>query len=396
MSAEQIAALICAWLVTYLAHSVLFLGGAWLGCRRLSSRFDRVAEPVWRMALVLPVLTATTQHFGRVGTTRVASAVPLDFAPAAMTVSAVPAYVWFGITLVWIAGAGLGLTQLALLFGSLRRVIKGRNRVPTQRLIPLQSLRGMSSTRISVVDGLAVPLALMNEICLPPWVVQSMNQDEYRAVIAHELAHVTRRDAIWRPLAAVISRIFFFQPLNWVATARLRELSECICDEEAVEATRCALPLASALNEVARRNSRRARKLELVPAMDASRSFTLRRIARILRSSHSPPPRIDPGAAAVLAIAIGLGGVVLAPTMTLPEIAFQRYTINAEDPAGRFTVTVEKGRVVGATISGRGLEPHQLIQQGRSLRIIDRQAGPFSVQLTPQGGIRWDARKRGT
>ena len=367
-----------------------------MACRRLSSRFDRVAEIVWRIALVLPVLTATAQHFGRIGAARVTSAASLDFVPAAMTVSAVPAWVWLGIALVWIAGALLGLTQLTLLFGSLRRVIKDREQLEPQRLIPLASLRGMSTTRISVVDGLAVPLALVNEICLPAWVVQSMNEDECRAVIAHELAHVNRRDAIWRPLAASITRVFFFQPLNWVATARLRELSECICDEEAVEAISSALPLATALNAVAQRNSRRARKLELVPAMDASRSLTLRRVARILTRSHATQPRIAPRWAAALALVIGFAGVLFAPRMTLPEIAFQRYTINAEDPAGHFTVTVEKGRVVGATISGRGLEPHQFIQQGRSLRIIDRETGPFSLQLTQEGGIRWDARKRGS
>ena len=148
MSAEHIAALICAWLVTYSAHGVLFLGGAWVGCCRLPSRFDRVAELVWRMALVLPVLTATAQLFGRIDTAHVARSASLDFAPAAMTVSAVPAWVWFGITFVWIAGATLGITQLLLLFGSLRRVIQGRTQVSPQRLIPLAALRGMSSTRI--------------------------------------------------------------------------------------------------------------------------------------------------------------------------------------------------------------------------------------------------------
>lgn len=396
MSAEQIAALICAWLVTYFAHSLLFLGGAWVGCRRLSSRFDRVAEPVWRMALVLPVVTAIAQQFGRIGATTVVTRASLDYTPAAMTISAVPAYVWLGITFVWIAGATLGLAQLALLFRSLRHVIQARTRVPEPRLTSLASLRGISSTRISLVDGLAVPLALVNEICLPAWIVECMSQDEYRAVVAHELAHVRRRDAIWRSLAAFISRIFFFQPLNWVATARLRELSECICDEEAVEAIRSALPLAAALNEVAKRNSRRARQLELVPAMNAGRSFTLRRVARILTTSDMTSPRIAARSAAAVALAIGLAGVVFAPRITLPGIAFQRYTISAADPAGHFTVTVEKGRVVGATISGRALEPHQLVQQGRSLRIIDGSARPFSLQLTPQGGIRWDARRRGT
>ena len=84
--------------------------------------------------------------------------------------------------------------------------------------------------------------------------------------------------------------------------------------------------------------------------------------------------------------------VLFAPRVTLPSLAFLRYTINAEDPAGPFTVTVEKGHVVGATIAGRQLQSRQVRQNGASLELVDG-TNVLSLRMTSEGGIRWNARK---
>jgi hypothetical protein len=254
---------------------------------------------------------------------------------------------------------------------------------------------GSKSNRISVVDALSVPLALTNEVCLPRWVAERMEPDEFRAVVAHELAHVKRRDAVWRRAAAIVCRAFFFQPLNWLAAARLRELSECICDEEAIDMTRSTLPLASALERVASRRSHRPAHLVLVPAMDAGQSFIVRRVMRILSNTYPSQRHIGRGLRAGLLLVVVVA-FLAAPRLSLPEIAFLRYTINAQDPVGRFTLTVDKGRVIGGTVGAHVLQPQEVIQRGTSLRIVDPAAGEFSLHLTPSGGISWSARKRGS
>ena len=395
MSVEHFAALICAWLASYFINSTLMLGAAWFLTRRLSSRFDTVSELIWRLALCLPVITAIAQRLNPLSSAQVVSISSFRFTPPAMTVSAVPTYLWVVVAAIWIAGAAIGLLQLGWLQRSLRRAISRRSSIDAARSTALRQLGGLGMTRVSIVEGLSVPLALANEICLPAWVVNGMDADEYRAVVAHELAHVRRRDAIWRPLAAAATRIFFFQPFNWLASERLRELSECICDAEAIAATKSTLPLASALEAVAVRNSRHVARLSLVPAMDAGRSFTLKRVARILASSASRPVKTSRWLVAAV-IAVGGAGVLLAPRVTLPDIAFLRYTINAQDPAGHFTLTVERGRVVGATIGGRLLPPAQVVQDGGAVKIIDPITGVFSLRLTASGGIHWDPRKRGS
>jgi hypothetical protein len=71
----------------------------------------------------------------------------------------------------------------------------------------------------------------------------------------------------------------------------------------------------------------------------------------------------------------------------------QRYTITGDDPGGRFTLIVEKGRVVGATIAGRALAPRQVIQRGAALELVDENARVLSLRMTPEGGIRWSPRQ---
>src|SRR5256714_9215439 len=364
MSVEHVAALICAWLISYFAHSTLLIAATWVATRKIPSRFDRLSEVVWRLAFVLPVATALAQPFLGIPAGEVGSA-GLEYAPPAMTVTAVPSPLWLVVAAVWIAVAVAGLTQLWLLHRSLRRMLAGRGLLCGPRGDSITSIVG-KSIRVSVVDALPVPLALTTEICLPEWVAQRMEPDEFRAVVAHEVAHVKRRDAVWRRAAAIVCRVFFFQPLNWLTAARLRELSECICDEEAIGMTRSTLPLASALERVASRRLRTPAHLAVVPAMDAGQSFTVHRVMRILSTSELAQRHVGAGPRSALALAVSAVGFVVAPKISLPEIAFQPYTINAEDPAGRFTLTVDKGRVIGGTVGGGAPGPPPVLPQRRT------------------------------
>ncbi|HXU80492.1 MAG TPA: hypothetical protein VN914_03805, partial [Polyangia bacterium] len=49
------------WLVTYLVHSTLWVGGAWLLSARLPALPARARSLIWRMALVAPLVTAALQ-----------------------------------------------------------------------------------------------------------------------------------------------------------------------------------------------------------------------------------------------------------------------------------------------------------------------------------------------
>lgn len=74
--------------------------------------------------------------------------------------------------------------------------------------------------------------------------------------------------------------------------------------------------------------------------------------------------------------------------------AGSRYTVNASDPAGKFTLEIEGRRVLAATLDGVPVPPERLWQQGGQLVIRGGDGGrDFRIALKPEGGITWDARR---
>src|SRR6185436_6164914 len=99
--------------------------------------------------------------------------------------------------------------------------------------------------------ALGVPLAFAREICVPVRAFRELPSDELRALLAHEAAHVVRRDAAWLVIAAAVRTLGWWQPLNLFAAARLRLAMELCCDERAVAGPRQRAALARCLVRVA-------------------------------------------------------------------------------------------------------------------------------------------------
>ncbi len=60
----------------------------------------------------------------------------------------------------------------------------------------------------------------------------AMNEDDRTYVIAHEQAHLSRRDHWWKPLGFLLLTIYWFNPLLWVAYILLCRDIELACDEK--------------------------------------------------------------------------------------------------------------------------------------------------------------------
>ncbi|MFN2572154.1 MAG: hypothetical protein ABR537_11190, partial [Gemmatimonadales bacterium] len=116
MIVERIAAEVCAWLATYLIHSTVLLALAWMGARRLTSRFDEISELAWRGAMGLPVITSLAQRLLGEGNAVTARSVSvISYIPSPLAASAVPGALWITAAAIWIAGALLALGQLSYL-----------------------------------------------------------------------------------------------------------------------------------------------------------------------------------------------------------------------------------------------------------------------------------------
>ncbi|WP_420615241.1 M56 family metallopeptidase [Candidatus Palauibacter sp.] len=72
-------------------------------------------------------------------------------------------------------------------------------------------------------------------VLLPSELLADMDVSELRCILAHELAHIRRRDHVVRWLEWLACAAFWWNPVAWWARRRLRASEEVCCDALAVE-----------------------------------------------------------------------------------------------------------------------------------------------------------------
>lgn len=137
-------------------------------------------------------------------------------------------------------------------------------------------LRLLESLRLKtpVVIGHLKPVLL-----LPAGLVTGLPADEVEALLAHELAHILRRDYLVNVMQHLVDILFFFHPgLRWISAAVRQEREHC-CDDFAVELCGDARHYALAL---ARLQAAGAGTPQPALAAAGRAHKLLRRIARLL------------------------------------------------------------------------------------------------------------------
>ena len=87
-------------------------------------------------------------------------------------------------------------------------------------------------------------------ILLPIGLVNCLSPAEVEAVLAHELAHIARRDWLFNLLQAFIETLFYYHPAVWWMSHAIRRERENCCDDAALAATGNRLAFAKALVQV--------------------------------------------------------------------------------------------------------------------------------------------------
>lgn len=292
------------WLVTWLLHSTLLYGGAWLVDRLKLVRAPAGRELLWRVAMLGALFTATVQGVGLVervslerlfaaraspaahvppaALPRTAHGAELSLAPTAepaRTVTLSPSYAstessgvrapldglravlaahWARALLVlWIAGAAFSALRLLVLGRLARREL--HDRVPAEGALAAEFAGLCARLRVrrpalSVAPALAGPISLPSgEIAVPPWTLAELDARQRRALLAHELAHVVRRDPQWLAFALGLHALLWLQPLHALARRRLAALAELEADAWAARAVDDPRALAECLAECAER-----------------------------------------------------------------------------------------------------------------------------------------------
>jgi beta-lactamase regulating signal transducer with metallopeptidase domain len=122
----------------------------------------------------------------------------------------------------------------------------------------------------------------LNPQVLLPAGAEAWHKERIRAVLLHELAHIRRHDWAIQVLAGALRSVYWFNPLLWLAFARLRQESEQACDDAAIAQGEDHAEYAGHLLALAR--SLNGGGFPLLPAAPSmARSSTLRqRIASVL------------------------------------------------------------------------------------------------------------------
>lgn len=76
-------------------------------------------------------------------------------------------------------------------------------------------------------------------------------EEDLRALLAHELAHLVRGDSWWLWISRIVCSCLAFQPLNQLSRREWQRAAEFLCDNWAVSRTGAPLALARCLAEVA-------------------------------------------------------------------------------------------------------------------------------------------------
>ncbi|MBS0201687.1 MAG: M56 family metallopeptidase [Planctomycetes bacterium] len=144
-------------------------------------------------------------------------------------------------------------------------------------------------------------------IVLPAGIEQELAPAELRALLAHEVAHLVRRDPWWLLLSEILCTCFAFQPLNFLARRRWQQAAELLCDDWAVEQQVSTTSLANCLTRIAEwRLNRQATSLGL--AAGGQQGSLTQRIEWLLRPGRTAESRRKRGriVATLVTFAAGL------------------------------------------------------------------------------------------
>ncbi len=68
-------------------------------------------------------------------------------------------------------------------------------------------------------------------VYLPHGLERELSQEEMALVVGHELMHIRRLDAVWRPMERIVADVLWFNPFAWLVRAELDRAREIACDE---------------------------------------------------------------------------------------------------------------------------------------------------------------------
>jgi len=298
--------------VTWQLAALALIG--WLCERAFRLRQGRVRYALWWCVLIAPLLVTP----GRMALQRRQAMISVQAPAAAMkvvtwqvalrpmpeprTATAMPPSLPAGrfaplkpalrlvdlLGLAWLVGCAALALRLAVGHQRVRRLLAASLPAETESAREMLSalavqagITGEVALRVSEAIGAPVLYGWRRPTVLVPkgW-LESLNVDELRAMMAHEVAHVKRRDFLANTIQRLIEIPLFFHPGAWLASRRIALAREELCDAWALSLGADAASYARSLAAVAERTQSAFAPVSL--GIAESRFTLLRRVEAIM------------------------------------------------------------------------------------------------------------------
>jgi len=341
-----------SWVLTYLLNSLwqipLVFCAAWIASRLARTAGPRMEHRIWVGALLLEVLLPLghlrlndlgRQAWGLAlwflhgsaesGQTRVilgagtTSQVALPLHTAEMLAAVAAAYIcsllYFAGRLAWGAWTTESLRRRATPFEPSGETATRAARF--QRLLGV----GPSSVHFATSPAISGPATVglrRQTLLLPPGFLCKLSNADVDALLAHEFAHMARRDFAKNLLYGLLALPAAYHPVLWLTRARVAESRELVCDAMAAEAVGGREIFAKSLLRLARMLSDRKapRIFHAIGIFDAN--IFERRVMQLTRKNHeirSARRFAIAAACAVVAIATCTSALALRMDVKAPQ-----------------------------------------------------------------------------
>ena len=267
---------------------------------------------------------------------------------------------------VWLLVAGVLGARVSLGSLHVRRIAAGAIALDEREWLGLARLPGWLRVELRYSQFEIMPMALgvLRARVLLPRSANGWPEEQRRAVLLHEIAHLVRLDPLTQALTRSACTLFWFNPLVWLVAKRLTEEQEKACDDLAAARLGSATDYAGHLVQVVASLGSEASGPQ--PAAAFAKRSTLEHRVRSVLDTSLDRKGVRPG---VLVFSICLALSVIAPLSMLDS---------RQDPMGRSALHI-------AARAGNARSVTRMLERGFDLRVADNE-GRTPLHLAASNG----------
>ena len=181
------------------------------------------------------------------------------------------------------------------------------------------------------------------KIVLPANLDSRLSESEFTSLLAHEIAHLARGDVLWLHIGRLLTSVFAWQPLNFLARRQWQLQAEFASDDWAISRSVDPVSLARCLTIVAEWRSERRLGAVALPA-GGSRSHITDRVERLLAPTSTDIWSSRSRRLLLLGCLAVVGGLLAAagPSVRHAEASLTEQSTTVRDAAPQATASEEK------------------------------------------------------